>query len=306
MADQAAPPVEETLGWEAERAPLAGGAAIAAGVAGLAGIVISTVGQRDAPNVTFADALRDATGHPPPSGGLLTETARFFHDRAAALTIGQVLSALSAPLAAIAVIYLYRAARARRPQMGNGGPIALMIGAALASVGLILARVATDVATSDFVSSSDHTTAAAHDAIYPTANQIGSTLGALGFLALGIGFITASLNAMRVGLLTRFMGVLGVISGGFLVLSVLSPAFSFPVVEIFWLIALGVLIIGRWPSGAPPAWETGRAEPWPTRQEMMEAREKAAPAPEAPEAPAGEPDPDRPAHPRSKKKKRRR
>src|SRR4051812_40350014 len=298
MADEpeSTPSVEETLGWEAERRPLAGTTAIIAGLLGLAGIVISTIAQHDIPNVTLADALRDAGGQPPPSGGLLTATALFYHHRAVALTIGQVLTALSAPFAAVAVLYLFRATRARRPQMGGTARVGLIAGAALACVGLIVARVATDVATSNFAGSSDHTTAAAHDAIYPTANQIGSTLGAVGFLALGLGFIATSINAMRVGLLTRFMGVLGIISGGFLVLSVLSPQFSFPVVEIFWLIALGVLILGRWPAGAPPAWETGRAEPWPSRQEMIEARQQQAPA-AAPEPSEDEPHPEHPAHP---------
>jgi hypothetical protein len=302
-AAEGTPSVEETLGWEAERRPLAGAAAIGAAAAGLIGIVVSTLAQRDTPNVTLPEALRDAIQ--PGAKGLLADTAIFFHHRAASLTIGQVFSALSAPLAAIAVIYLFRATRSRRPQLGGGARIALTAGAALAAVGLILARVATDVATSDFAGSSNHTTGAAHDAIYPTANQIGSTLGALGFLVLGIGVITTSLNAMRVGLLTRFMGVLGIISGAFLVLSVLSPAFSFPVVEIFWLAALGALIWRRWPQGMPPAWETGRAEPWPSRQEMMEAREKAAPAPEPAPASEDEPGEPRPGHPRSKKKKRR-
>ena len=31
----------------------------------------------------------------------------------------------------------------------------------------------------------------------------------------------------------------------------------------FWLVALGVLFLGRWPRGVPPAWSTGRAQPWP-------------------------------------------
>ena len=101
-----------------------------------------------------------------------------------------------------------------------------------------------------------------------------------------------SLNAMRVGLLTRFMGVLGIITGGLQILPFGGPL---PVVQCFWLLMLALLFLGRWPNGQPPAWRTGNAEPWPSAAE----RARAAPArvrggarrgPE-PEAPSAEPEP---------------
>ena len=61
---------------------------------------------------------------------------------------------------------------------------------------------------------------------------------------------------MRVGLLTRFMGVLGIITG---VLQILPFGGPLPVVQCFWLLMLGILFLGRWPGGQPPAWRTGNA-----------------------------------------------
>ena len=101
-------------------------------------------------------------------------------------------------------------------------------------------------------------------------------------LALGFAFVLICLNAMRVGLLTRFMGILGIIVGVLFVIPIGAPV---PVVEAFWLVALGYLIGGRWPRGVPPAWITGEAVPWPSQQELREARERESPAPAAP-APA--------------------
>ena len=79
---------------------------------------------------------------------------------------------------------------------------------------------------------------------------------------------------MRAGLLSRFMGALGMIVGGLLILPVLPGGQS--TVQIFWVAALGVLILGRWPNGRGPAWDSGEADPWPTAQqraqEMAEAR----------------------------------
>jgi hypothetical protein len=115
--------------------------------------------------------------------------------------------------------------------------------------------------------------------------------------------VLISINAMRVGLLTRFMGILGVIVG---VLFVIPIGSQLPIVQCFWLISVGLLFLARWPGGVPPAWDTGRAEPWPSQQELREARQGAGPAPapgtddDAPEAPAGVP------HPSSKKRKRKR
>jgi hypothetical protein len=93
----------------------------------------------------------------------------------------------------------------------------------------------------------------------------------LGELLLAISFVMVSLNAMRVGLLTRFLGFLGII-GGVLTLFVITPV---PIVQFYWLAAVAYLLSGRWPSGVPPAWRTGRAERWPSAQEARQQQAQA-------------------------------
>ena len=63
------------------------------------------------------------------------------------------------------------------------------------------------------------------------------------------------LHAMRVGLLTRFMGTLGMALGVSIVLVALFPL-------LLYVVALGLLFVGRLPGGRPPAWEAGEAIPW--------------------------------------------
>ena len=127
----------------------------------------------------------------------------------------------------------------------------------------------------------------------------------LASLALGLGWVVICLNAMRVGLLTRFMGVLGIICGALIVLPILSPL---PIVQTFWLGAMALLLAGRWPSGVPPAWVTGEAEPWPSQQEARDAppprRRRRSPSPTR--SPWSAPATGGPAHPASRKKKRKR
>ena len=42
---------------------------------------------------------------------------------------------------------------------------------------------------------------------------------------------------------------------------------------------VGILFIGKWPNGQPPAWESGEARPWPSRAQMREQAGAAKPAP---------------------------
>ena len=266
--------VEDTLAWEAEQRPRAAIAAIAAGLLLLIGSIITGVALSDQPQVTVIEALRDAAGSPPADGGLRTAAALFYHDRTISLTVGQVLFGLGGLLASGALIYLFLATRARKPGMGQAALIALAVGGVAVVVGVVVAQVARDVSLASFASSSDHGTAAAHDAITPPAYVVGSLFQYLGRLALAVGFLMVALNAMRVGLLTRFMGVLGVLSGLLFLLQVTA----LPVVQAFWLVALGALFARQWPRAVPPAWTSGKAEPWPSRQEQLEARASASSA----------------------------
>jgi hypothetical protein len=77
-----------------------------------------------------------------------------------------------------------------------------------------------------------------------------------------------------------------------------------PLVQAFWLVALGLLLLGR--GTLPPAWRTGKAEPWPSARESAERRREAEqrrqgiePEPKAKPKPAAKP------HPASSKKRKR-
>jgi hypothetical protein len=175
----------------------------------------------------------------------------------------------------------------------------------------------------------DKTNSAATDALSPTATLVGQLIWEVSALALGFGIAIIALNAMRVGLLTRFMGVLGVIVG--VAVAPILPIDQQGIIRVFWLAALGMLFLGRLPSGTPKAWVTGQAEPWPSQQQLREQRaaaqadgdtaegdgeregprasRRAAPTAPPPKAPSPRrPDPAAPGsdHSASKKKKRKR
>lgn len=200
--------------------------------------------------------------------GLITE-----HKRGALDVIGAVVSALGSLALGWTLLFLFDAARARDPRVRPTfmGPVALAAGA-IAAVAGVASAVATTRAASEFVSSGNQTWPEAHALLtrsWVVIPQVGVYLGA--FL-IAISLVLISLSAMRVGLLPRFMGYLGIIAG---VLTII-PLVPIPIVEAYWLAALAYLLSGRWPSGVPPAWTSGRAVPWPSSQELRAARAQSA------------------------------
>jgi hypothetical protein len=131
---------------------------------------------------------------------------------------------------------------------------------------------------------------------------VGQLFEQLGVFGIALAFVLVSMHAMRVGLLTRFMGILGIIVGALMILPLDEPQ----LIRTFWLVSLGLLIAGRGRK-RPPAWATGRAQPWPSQQQIREQRLAAAGHAPAPEAVPDEPAPaaDATAAPAKRKRKKR-
>jgi hypothetical protein len=121
--------------------------------------------------------------------------------------------------------------------------------------------------------------------------------------------IMVVLNSMRVGLLPRWMGILGIVTGVLIFLPLGGQTLE--VIPAFWLVMMGILFAGRWPNGEPPAWAAGEARPWPSQAQVRAERQRGQPQPAAAAATAGAasadiaPAPARPASNRSSRKRRR-
>lgn len=125
-------------------------------------------------------------------------------------------------------------------------------------------------------------------------------MGLAGGLALVISLFYCGLWGMRTGLLTRFWGSLGMASGVAALIG-LSP------LVLIWFLYLGLLLMGTVPRGRPPAWEAGKAIPWPTPGEKAAAQlssEDAGTDLDAPDAPEPVGDGGGDGAPRRKRKQR--
>jgi hypothetical protein len=199
--------------------------------------------------------------------GLITEHKRFALD-----LVGAFLSAIGTLALGWTLAFLFGAARARDPKvrppfMG----VAAIVATAISAVAGIASAIASGHAADEFVSHGTQTWPQANALLHRAwvvVPEIGVYLGAL---LVAVALVLVSLSAMRVGLLPRFMGYLGIIAG---VLTII-PLVPIPIVEAYWLVAVAYLISGRWPSGTPPAWTTGTAVPWPSSQQMRAERASA-------------------------------
>jgi hypothetical protein len=241
----------------------------------------------------------------------LTSQLLFYDHHSSSLLLATIVAGLGSICMIAPLVFLFRATKARRPQLPNVALITAWFGPIAAGVGQIALQVVLLDKAHAFATTGAQTYAQAKHLTDEGILKAMQGLVLAGQLSLGFAFVIISLNAMRVGLLTRFMGVLGIIVGVLFVI----PLGTLQVVQPFWLLTLTALFLGRWPNGVPPAWQTGKAEPWPTQQELREERDKAKAAqlkaagkaePEAEPEPAAATASAGPAHPSSKKRKRKR
>ena len=235
-----------------------------------------------------------------------TDGFQFFVDNAAGIIGSGIVRSLGLLALAWAVTFLAVATRARRPEFPRIAVYVTLVGAVLLALSTVMVPAERVVAFNDFLDS-PRTVDDARD-LSGSVAITGQLLGFIGQFTLAAGLLLVSLNAMRAGLLPRFLGILGIVSG---VLAVLPQLMPLPIVQSFWLVAMGLMMLGVGRAGLPPAWRTGQAEPWPSAQ-MGAARRRAAEERKQGISPEPEPEqelapvPGARPHPSSKKRKRKR
>jgi hypothetical protein len=182
--------------------------------------------------------------------------------------IASIINAIASLAIAATLIYLWGCARGRNPQTAPWIKWVALAGGLLAAVSGVAYAIVVAIKVHQFVTSGSQTYAEANHLTSGAGLIILQLLGQAAALLLAVAFVMVSLSAMRVGLLSRFMGYLGMFAGAL----VLFQITQIPVVQGYWLAALAYMFSGRWPTGLPPAWRTGQAEPWPSQAEVRARR----------------------------------
>lgn len=191
-----------------------------------------------------------------------------------AFIVAAAAQSLSVLLLGIVLFYLYRATVYRRPETPRAALVLSIIGALLVAAMIVIEQLAAVNAAGKLAESAVKTRAFAEELVSDGPAGVIAQVGAGTRLALGLAIVLIGVNAMRAGLLSRFMGILGVVLGALYAVSNIAPILSPQPVLYFWVGALGVLFLGRWPAGRGPAWETGEATPWPSAAEQRAELER--------------------------------
>lgn len=201
----------------------------------------------------------------------LTLELIYAHKRFPLDLIGAIVNGIGLILVAVTLSWLFGATRARNPGAASYMKWLAIAGGVIAAVVAVLYATVIAIKSHDFVSQGDQTYQQAKHLTGGGVLQIVPVIGQAATLLLAVGFVLIALSAMRVGLLTKFMGYLGIFTGVLVLFPIGSPV---PIVQAFWLLALAYLLSGRWPTGVPPAWQSGRSEPWPSSSAMREQAAK--------------------------------
>jgi hypothetical protein len=238
------------------------------------------------------------------------ELLRSAHEHAGSVTFSGLLQALGFALLAVPLVYLFRAVRARSDRVRNQLIGLVVIAPLFLALSAALATEARHEAADQFVAGEAKSTLSPKEAREEcvsqrkdeggkafaeefdpargesalkacedrkveddeASNAIGeaslasfvSGLGIAGGLGFAVALFYSCLWAMRTGILTRFWGSLGMALG-------IAALLGLILFTLIWFIYFALLVLGKVPGGRPPAWESGKAEPWPTPGEKAAA-----------------------------------
>ena len=215
--------------------------------------------------LTLGSAVLSARAFPAQASSRDRVALQHIHDRSSLYVVAAVLSALSLASLAVALWYLFRVTRHRRAELPSWLEPLIWIGPVLFAAALALGTADQLHVASEFVKGA-HTEARANH-LTKTLAVAPRIVGQAGAFAIAISLVMVSLNAIRVGLLTRFLGIIGVVIGALLVLPVLPGQ----VFQIFWLGALAAVFMNKYPGGRGESWASGEPGQWLSAAEARRA-----------------------------------
>ena len=210
----------------------------------LSGIIASST-LNGAPTVGLVQGLAPAfSGEVNPQVSPRAAEVKFISHHAFALIAGSALSAIAVVVLTLVLLLLVDATRFRRPNSWQAArPLVLFGGIALAFLS-IAHQVVSAIETHNFAVGHDFSNHAVDHALTKGAtNEVTAYVDLLAGLSLMAGMIVTVLNSLRVGLLPRWMAILGMFTGVLIFLPIGGATLE--VVPAFWLVMMGILYRGQ-------------------------------------------------------------
>jgi hypothetical protein len=253
---QAEAPPRADIAWERRWGRPAGAGAVLSVVATIAAVPVAAtdVAQKvgDPNDLTFLTSIGQ-------SGG----------GQVAAMLLRLFSILILIPL----TLFLYRAVRGRSPEHSPFIPLLGVVAFVVVAVSTAIGFFEVREVARDFVASGSQTLSRAEvtlsDARGEGMLQVANVMQIIGGALFGLWISITSLEVMRVGLLTRFLGIFGIGAGVATVIGIPVGTALF----LAWLGSLGLMAFGYWPGGRPAAWDTGHAVSW-QENDQIERRQR--------------------------------
>lgn len=263
--------IRERVDYESRRRARLGVPAFAGGVLYLLGAITQNATLKNLPTVGALQGVAPAlSGQVNPAVSPRAAEVRYLDHHAFGLIASSVIAAAGIGALIVVLLFLFDAARFRRDATSPiSRPLVLAGGIAL-PVLTVVGQIVQAIATHNFVSGHDFTTHAVEQTVTKNGVYVAlSFITPLAALALVGGMITMMVSTVRVGLQPRWMGIVGGVAAVIIVI----PSPELTLLVAFWMVGMGLLLMGRFPGGDPPAWAAGAARPWPSQLEARAERE---------------------------------
>jgi hypothetical protein len=268
------------IAWELNRRTRLAVPAFAGGFLYLLSAIVITSALSGLPSVGPLQGLEPTLkGIVNPAESPRTGEVKFISHHAFPLIAGSTLAAISVVGITLILLLLFKASEFRRPEIWKPARVLVIVGGSAVALLGIAHQVVGSIEAHKFAVGHDHSRHAVDQALTNgTLPLIVANVGLFAGLILFVGMVITLLNSIRVGLIPRWLGYLGMFTA-FLIFAPLGGA-TLQLIPAFWMVMTGILLSGKLMGGDPPAWEAGEARPWPTRAQMQ-AERKGEPVPAA-------------------------
>jgi hypothetical protein len=237
--------------------------AFAGGVLYLLGAITLSATLKHLPTVGLIQGVAPVlAGQVNPAVSPRAAEVKFYDHHAFGLIAGAVLSAVAVAALMVVLLFLFDATRFRRPRTVPVGRLFILIGGVGLPLLTVIGESVQALGAHNFATGHDFTTRAVEHALTKnTAYEILGYVTPLAAIVLVAGMIMLMVASVRAGLQPRWMGIVGGVGAVIL----LVPSQELSLITAFWMVGTGVLFMGRYPGGDPPAWAAGAARPWPSQ-----------------------------------------
>ncbi len=294
---------ERQLAVEGAQRTRVGALAVLAGVLLFGGELWAAVVEAKTPTVGLLQGVRPAlNGLAAAAVDPRTAQEHFLVHHQLPLIASLVLGAVGWVAVSFPLRYLAAAERLRSPAPSAITGYLAQYGPWLVALFVPALEISLIVGAHDYLSHSARTASAITSASGGGLRVALQLIATVGQLAVAAAFVLLSLRSMRVGLLTKMMGTVGIVAG----VLFLIPLTPLPVVQALWLIFFGAMLLQFGNRQMPEAWSVAEARPWPAREPVQRGARPARQPRGGAKAPPPVPEPALPRGPNPNASKKRR